>query len=59
MLLNVVVLGQHRPTRPTGLGVLEISEAGSAWPLDCRSGPGPRTARCKARSSSDQGRAEA
>src|SRR5262249_27264898 len=23
--------------------------------LDCRSGPGPRTARCKARSSSDQG----
>src|SRR5712671_3865412 len=24
--------------------------------LDCRSGPGPRTARCRARSSSDQGR---
>jgi hypothetical protein len=21
-----------RPTRPTGLGVLEMSEAGSAWP---------------------------
>jgi hypothetical protein len=25
--------------------------------LDCRSGPGPRTARCRARSSSDQGAA--
>jgi hypothetical protein len=25
-------LATNRPTRPTGLGVLEISEAGSAWP---------------------------
>jgi len=26
------VLATKRPTRPTGLGVLELSEAGSAWP---------------------------
>jgi hypothetical protein len=32
VLFNVVCLATNRPTRPTGLGMLEISEAGSAWP---------------------------
>jgi hypothetical protein len=44
-----------RPTRRTGLGVLEIIRGRVGLALDCRSGPGPRTARCRARSSSDQG----
>jgi len=27
-----MILAIKRPTRPTGLGMLEISEEGSAWP---------------------------
>ena len=38
VLLNVVMLATNRPTRPTGIGMLEISEAGSAWPLPLRTG---------------------
>jgi hypothetical protein len=38
--LRRACLAVKRPTRPTGLGMLEISEAGSAWPSTAASDRG-------------------
>jgi hypothetical protein len=55
VLLNAVVLGHQPPYQADRPRCARDIRGRIGLALDCRSGPGPRTVRCKARSSSDQG----
>jgi hypothetical protein len=52
VLLNVVVLGHQPPYQADRPRRARDIRGRIGLALDCRSGPGPRTARCRARSSS-------